>query len=523
MAVLGVTSQIVPELASLQTYLGQGDGTFSPPVVSPATSSKVGNFPLVGDVNHDGNLDLIGAGVLALGAGDGTFPRMITLSECLPPSTALGTRPYAIGGPDFTIADFRRDGNLDLVLLSILATGGAIPNIYAAASICFGSGNETFVSGPAIYSGGGQLITSGDFNGDGKPDALIVSEGQGELSYSTVFGHGDGTFEKQLDTPWSDFVALSSKPLPKPAVSDMNGDGKSDLVQIAGSLGAVVLLSNGDGMYAQAASISPGEDFLSVAVADFNNDGLPDIIATTGNATFVSTNTSLHIDSILNAALPGNNEPVAPGSLVTIFGIGIGPSVGVSSTGAPLPNSTAGVSVTFNGIPAPLLYVSSRQINAQVPWNVSGDARVVVTTKVSTTQFNIATAPIAPAIFENGGQAFAFNSDGTIACPSGSIVGVPSHPALAGDTLTVLANGLGPVAPAIADGAVSSDATRTTGPTPVFIGGIACEVPFAGLSASAVGVSELKVVVPPGVHGTVPLQINAGGFITPADITITIQ
>jgi len=79
------------------------------------------------------------------------------------------------------------------------------------------------------------------------------------------------------------------------------------------------------------------------------------------------------------------------------------------------------------------------------------------------------------------------------------------------------------VTPSIADGAASSDALRTAGPTPVFIGGIECHVPFVGLSSTQVGVNELKVVVPAAVHGVVPLQINAGGIITAADVTIAVK
>jgi uncharacterized protein (TIGR03437 family) len=187
-------------------------------------------------------------------------------------------------------------------------------------------------------------------------------------------------------------------------------------------------------------------------------------------------------------------------------------------------DSLAGVSVTFNEVPAPLLYVSARQINAQVPWEISGDANVVVTVNgASSTVFHLATAPIAPAVFNTSGQAFAFNSDGSLAGPSGTIQGIPSHPAAAGDTLKVLANGLGPVTPSIPDGAASIDAVRTVGSTPVFIGGVACHVPFAGLSSTMVGVNQMSVVVPTGVHGVVPLQINAGGIVTTPNVTIAIQ
>jgi uncharacterized protein (TIGR03437 family) len=539
-AVLGSTSQGL----FLETYLGRGDGTFSEPISSPSSSAFAGP-PLEGDVNHDGNLDLIGDGVVALGAGDGTFPTTITASACfLPPVYLPGASP---GGSDFTVADFKGDGNLDFSLLNtVLMIYGAFGGTASATgTVCFGNGGGTFTPGPTIYSGGGPgsyasgfasfLVTTGDFNGDGKADALVFEQQGlgGSFEYSTILGNGDGTFQAPMASAAVKYVALSSGILPKPVVADMNGDGKSDLVQIAGSLGTIVLLSNGDGTYTQAAAILPGVQSVTVAVADFNNDGLPDIVSSTANATAVSINTTLRVDAVVNAASLAANQPVAPGSLVTIFGAGIGPPTGVARSGDTLEDSMAGVSVTFNGIAAPLDFVSARQINAQVPWEISdrlgasesGDhANVVVTVNgAPTASFRVATASIAPAVFESSGQAFAFNSDGTLAGPAESVLGVPSHPAVAGDTLTVLANGLGPVTPAIADAVASSDALRMAGPTPVFIGGVACDVPFAGLSSTQVGVNQLRVVVPAGVHGVVPLQINAGGMVTSADVRISVR
>jgi uncharacterized protein (TIGR03437 family) len=532
-AVLGATNQISGGTVFLQTYLGKGDGTFSAPISSPS-SSVVGGVPLVGDVNHDGNLDLIGDGVIALGAGDGTFPRTIKASACL--TAVYDLAPGSGGEGDFTVADFKGAGNLDL---SVLATelsgqGGFGYLVSVGAIVCVGNGEGTFAVGPAIYGGAahgfwGQpgpsfQLTTGDFNGDGKADVLEFSQSQGSFAYSTILGNGNGTFQTQVASPAVQFVALSSRYLPKPVVADMNGDGKSDVVQIAGSPGVFVLLSNGDGTYNQAAAILPGQDSVAAAVADFNNDGLPDIVSSTANVTTVSINTTVRVDSVVNAASLAANQPVAPGSLVTIFGAGIGPAKGVARSGGSLPDSVAGVSVTFNGIPAPLVFVSARQINVQAPWEISGETNVVVDVNgAQTAAFRVGTAPIAPGVFEAAGQAFAFNSDGSIAGPSGSISGVQSHPAVAGDTLTLLANGLGPVTPSIADGAVSSDALRTAESTPVFIGGIECHVPFAGLSSTQVGVNQLKVVVPAGVHGRVPLQINAGGIITAATVTIAVQ
>jgi len=71
--------------------------------------------------------------------------------------------------------------------------------------------------------------------------------------------------------------------------------------------------------------------------------------------------------SVVNAAsfTPG---PVAPGELVSIFGLDLGPAAGVSTPGfganGLLPTTLADVQVTFDGVPAPLVFVSANQINA---------------------------------------------------------------------------------------------------------------------------------------------------------------
>jgi uncharacterized protein (TIGR03437 family) len=59
--------------------------------------------------------------------------------------------------------------------------------------------------------------------------------------------------------------------------------------------------------------------------------------------------------------------PVVPGSLVSIFGVNLASQIAFASA-VPLPVTLGGVSVSFNGIAAPLLFVPPQQINAQLPW-----------------------------------------------------------------------------------------------------------------------------------------------------------
>src|SRR6266542_4420411 len=95
---------------------------------------------------------------------------------------------------------------------------------------------------------------------------------------------------------------------------------------------------------------------------------------------------------------------VAPGSLVSIYGSTLAGGLAQADS-IPLSTTLSNVSVTFNGVPAPLLFVSTGQINAQLPWNVLssgtvGTANVIVTrnNQASAAQ-TVQVGPFSPGIF----------------------------------------------------------------------------------------------------------------------------
>ena len=148
-----------------------------------------------------------------------------------------------------------------------------------------------------------------------------------------------------------------------------------------------------------------------------------------------------------------SSGPVAPGEIVTLSGNGLGPPEGVqpqAAPGSPYPTQAADVSVTFDGIPAPLLWVQDAQINTLVPWSVAGPSTKICAT-YNNTPANCLTYPVsatAPGVFTTDGfHAAAVNQDGT----SNS----PANPAPANSTVTVYATGLGPIDPPLPDGALA--------------------------------------------------------------------
>ncbi len=242
---------------------------------------------------------------------------------------------------------------------------------------------------------------------------------------------------------------------------------------------------------------------------------------------------SPNVAGAVNGASFVASAPLPEGGIASLFGASLA-TVPAYAADIPLPNSLGDVSVTVNNIPAPLFYISSRQINLQIPWNAlasgdTGTGNIVVTTGAGVSQtFSVPLTAAAPAMFttQSGtGQAIAINPDGSLAAPSGSIPGRVTHPALPGDILVLLANGLGPVSPAVSDGAASSDTLRSTIKVPtVLIGGLPAKVLFSGLSPQFVGVNQVNVMVPNGVTvgDAVPLQVQVGAVTTSNKVTIAV-
>ena len=233
------------------------------------------------------------------------------------------------------------------------------------------------------------------------------------------------------------------------------------------------------------------------------------------------------VTAALNGASFGSGAPLVQGSLASLFGTALAPSAAFAPS-VPLPQTLVGVSVTIGGVAAPLLFVSATQINLQVPWNLQSQAQDVLV-KVNGTvsaSFSAMVGSLAPGIFTTQfgvGPAIAINLDGTLAQPAGSIPGLTTRPAKPGDTIIVLATGLGLVIPPLASGsAPGATLTQTIIKPTVLIGGVDAPVSFSGLSPQFVGVNQLNVVVPNVAPGVVSLQINQGGRLSTDKVTIAV-
>ncbi|HKE29836.1 MAG TPA: hypothetical protein VKB88_46120 [Bryobacteraceae bacterium] len=230
------------------------------------------------------------------------------------------------------------------------------------------------------------------------------------------------------------------------------------------------------------------------------------------------------------------NNAVTPGSLISVFGTNLA-SATASADSIPLSNTLGNVSVMINGTPAPLNYVChlcvggvGDQLNIEMPWEVTGStAQVVVTNNGSASAAaTVNVAQFNPGIFSvnNGiGVAIAFFTDGALAAPGGSIPGLATRPAKAGDVLQIFATGLGAVDSHVNDGAAPTQLTNTLTKSNVMIGGMQVPVLFSGLAPGFVGIDQVNAQVPTGAPtgNTVPLQLQVGGLTSTNQVTIAVQ
>lgn len=224
---------------------------------------------------------------------------------------------------------------------------------------------------------------------------------------------------------------------------------------------------------------------------------------------------------------------VSPGEIISIFGANIGPSTAAGLALTPsgkVATTLQGDTVTFNGVPAPLIYVSGGQINAIVPYEVAGQQTVPVQIQFGgslSAAVNVSVTPTAPAIFSlsqgGGGQGAILNQDNTV---NGA-----SNPAAIGSAISIYATGEGLLSPQPATGSVTPG-TGTSFPKPVAtpiavtIGGLEAGILYAGEAPGLVsGVLQLNVTIPAGVgSGAQPVVVTVGGANNAQqNITVAIQ
>jgi uncharacterized protein (TIGR03437 family) len=189
-----------------------------------------------------------------------------------------------------------------------------------------------------------------------------------------------------------------------------------------------------------------------------------------------------------------------------------------------LPTSLDGVSVTMDGIPAYVEYISPGQINVLAPDDTkTGTVEVQVTVAGQTSGFNGQKLELAPAwfTFDNQKYVAAQHADYSYVGPPGLIAGVTTTPAKPGETVLLYGSGFGPTNPAVPTANQVSTPAQLANAVKITIGGMAATVSFAGLVES--GLYQFNVVVPNLPDGDAPVVAQIGGVTTQTAVSITVE
>jgi uncharacterized protein (TIGR03437 family) len=260
-------------------------------------------------------------------------------------------------------------------------------------------------------------------------------------------------------------------------------------------------------------------------VAPLSSAGTVVVLSTSGftvlAANYDASVAAPTITSVVNAA--DGTQPVAPGGLISAYGQQMSP-VNIATSQIPLPTALGDSCLSVNGAPVPLLYVSNKQINAQLPFNVTGNATMNIHSPAGiSNNYYFTVLPTAPSVFRSGAVG-PLTGLATIVRNDNSQFVTPTNPLHSGDSITIYLTGMGATTPQVTAGlpAPSSPLAEASAQPSVTLGGTSLNVSYAGLAPGEVGVYQINASIPSGVTQglTIPLVISQGGNTTEIEVRV---
>jgi uncharacterized protein (TIGR03437 family) len=253
------------------------------------------------------------------------------------------------------------------------------------------------------------------------------------------------------------------------------------------------------------------------------------------NVTLTVTAPGVPVVASLKSAASFQPGSVSPGEIVAIFGAGIGPATPVVFTpvNGKVQTTLGNVTVTLNGVQAPLLYVSATQINCIVPYEMAGQPTVNVVVEfegVPSASFQANVVDTTPAIFaasESGngqGAILSHSLTNHTLTPNSA-----SNPAPKGTNVAIYATGEGQLVPGVATGSITAGVLPVPKPIAIVsvkIGGQVAQIQYAGEAPGLVsGVIQINATIPTNIaSGNQPVVLTIGGNTNvQQNITVAVQ
>ena len=253
--------------SSVEVFWNDGNGEFSDPLTlqlpGAGGASLQPRWIATGDLNGDQRLDIVCA---------------LSSSSKVRVFYGLGNRQFNDVGSDVSvdssprsvaIADFNADGRPDLAVANYGFNGDG-----ATTTVLLNQGGGSFTASTLSVLSAPICLAAADMDADNDMDLVVANYNSNKLTL--LRNHGDGTFAPPLQLP------AGAKPS-SIAISDLNADGRPDIICTnsaalsGGSIG--VIMNLGQNAYAAMVEYAAGTGAFSVAIADLDADGYPDIVS----------------------------------------------------------------------------------------------------------------------------------------------------------------------------------------------------------------------------------------------------
>lgn len=428
-----------------------------------------GNLFIV-DTNRLRRIDAV-SGVITTVAGDGTL---------------------AYSGDNGPAADAQLNGAVSVAVDSMenlyIAEASRIRMISAATGII------TTIAGDGVvaYSGDWGPASAAELY---SPNAVAVDANGNlfieEFDYSTV---------REISAATGIISTIAGQPLDR----GFRGDGAP--AQLANLYYPLGLAVNGNG---------------DIFIADNGNDRVRELTPNGPAVPYIAANGIVSVD--------GDFDQIEAGSWASIYGVNL--ATGIATWNGDFPASLGGVTVSVNGKPAYLWYVSPTQINFQAPDDATlGNVTVTINNTLGSGSSTVQLATVAPAflLFSSGfvaaviptpdGSGAYGNGTYDLAGPSGYLP-FATRNVKQGETLILYGTGFGPTTPHVPAGQAFTSSAPTVNPVTISIGGLSANVAYAGLVGA--GLYQFNVTVPDTTNGTLLIESMVDGV--PADAGVTVQ